>query len=126
MAPEDTKAFLLVALIGAPCGLIVALVFRRSRHPYLATLITSVFVASIACIFVLGIWEAVHSMTRNGYSLGRAIQAGLGAAFLIAFAAPVASGGPAAFVGLLLQFLLQRGWRRCRRERPPRLPDVIR
>ena len=125
MAPEDFRGFLFLAMIGLPCGLVVALVVRRSRHPYLWTVITSVFVASFACVLVLGIWETVHSMIQNGYSLRRAVQAGFGA-LIIAFAAPFACGGPAALAGLSLQLLLQRGWRRCRRDRPPPLPDVIR
>src|SRR5258706_9470770 len=111
MLPQDNQAFLFLALIGIPCGMVLALVFRRSKHPYLWTVTTSVLVASFVCMIVLGVWEALRSITDHGYLLGRAFRAGIGAGFLIAFVAPYACGGPAVFVGLLLQFLLQRGGR---------------
>ena len=124
METPDIKAFLFVSTIGVVCGLIVAVAFNRSRRPFVWTLIISPVAATIGCMATFAIWEAVRSI-NDGHPLGYAVHAGIGAAFLIGFAAPFVCGGPAALVGLVLQFLLQRVRRVARADRPPPLPNVL-
>jgi chromate transport protein ChrA len=126
MARGDITAFLCFGIIAVPCGLITALLFHRSRHPFLWTAAASGLGATVVGLVVVCVMQTVESMNDNGYSLGRAIQSGLAAAFILGFAMPFVCGGPAAFVGCIFQCVLQRRSRRCRRERPPPLPDVIR
>jgi hypothetical protein len=124
METSDIKAFL-VGTIGVICGLIAAVAFRRSRRPFMWTLIISPVAATIGCMATFAIWEGVRSI-NDGHPLGYAVHAGIGAAFLIGFAAPFVCGGPAALVGLALQFLLQRARRATRGERrPPPLPNIV-
>lgn len=124
MEAADVNAFLFLGVIGVTCGLIVAFVFRRLRHPFLWTLIVSPLVATIGCMAVFGIWEGVRSV-KEGHPFGRAVLAGLSAGILIAFAAPFVCGGPAVLVGLALQLLLQRVRRPLCGQRPPPLPNII-
>ncbi|HXD00598.1 MAG TPA: hypothetical protein VN048_14755, partial [Verrucomicrobiae bacterium] len=105
MAAQDLSAFLFIGAIGVTCGLISAFVFRRFPRPFVWTLIVSPLVATVGCMAVLGIWEVVRAID-GGHPLGFAIHAGIGAAILIAFAAPFVSGPPAVLVGLALQLLL--------------------
>src|SRR5438132_12917053 len=126
MEAPDNKAFLFFGLIGVACDLVIALVFRRSRHPFLWTAGVCFLGATVAALAVAFVMQTVESMTGAGYSFGRAIQSGLAAAFILAFAVPFVSGGPAALVGLAFQCILQRRGRFSRRERPPLFPDVIR
>ncbi len=123
MASPDTKAFLIFGVIGVACGLVVALWFRRSRRPFLWTGGVCFLGATISALAVAFVMQTVQSMNGSGYSFGRALQSGLAAAFVLAFAVPFVCGGPAALVGLAFQCILQR---RCRQERPPPLPDMIR
>jgi hypothetical protein len=125
MATGDKTALLILGAISVPIGLLIALLVRRSRHPFLWTAVGSGFGATVAALIVVCVMQTAVSMTDYGYSIGNAVQSGLAAAFILGFAMPVVSGGPAALLGLAVQCLLQRSCRRCRREPPPPLPDVI-
>ena len=126
--PQDIAAFLIFGLIAVACGLAVAVAFRRARHPFLWTAGVCGLGATLLGLGFAVAMQTVHSMNDAGYSFGKAVQSGFAAALVLAFSMPVVCGGPAALVGLGLQCILQRSWRRCRckRERPPPLPDVIR
>ena len=126
MTRGEITALLFFGFIAVPFGLITALLFKRSRHPFLCTAAASGLGATLAGLVVVCVMQTVESMNDNGYSLGRAVQSGLAAAFILGFAMPFVCGGPATFIGCVLQCVLQRSWKRCRRERPTPLPDVIR
>jgi hypothetical protein len=100
MEAPDIKAFLFFGAIGLACSLIAALLLRRSRHPFLWTAGACFFGATIAALAVTFVMQTVDSMTGAGYSFGRALQSGLAAAVILAFAMPFVCGGPAALVGL--------------------------
>ena len=83
--------------IGGFCGLIVALIFRR--QPLLVVVALSAAVGTAAQGLLGFIGEASTDYREHGYTLIRAIEAGLGMAVLLGMSAPVTAGLPAAFFG---------------------------
>ena len=90
-------ALFFMAGIGGFCGLVAALIFKR--QPLLVAVIISAVAGTVAEVIFFGIGEASSDYSQNGYSLGKAIQAGIGAAVLMGMSAPITGGLPAALFG---------------------------
>lgn len=120
MTSVDFQAFAVFAMVGFAVGVVASLVFSRSRHPYLWTALGSAFGATLLALLGILVLQTISAATKDGYPLGRALQAGVAASFILAFAVPVVCGGPAAVMGCFCQLCLQR--LRHRNSRPPPLP----
>ena len=123
MEAPDVKAFLAVGTIGMVFGLLPPFFFRRAKHPFLWTAIASFVGGTIGSLLVGFVLETISSMTTHGYPLGRAMQAGVAAAFILIFVAPFVCGGPAAISGTIVQYCLQRFRRGACVDKPPPLPE---
>jgi hypothetical protein len=126
MDAGHAKAFAILALVGVACGVIVSILCRGFRKPFLWTVIWSGVSATVASMVLFAAWVAIEAMVRSGRPLNQAVVAGLIAAIVIALAAPYASGGPAAIVGVLLQIMFQRRLKSSTSAVPPPFPNATR
>lgn len=118
---KELMAFLAFGSFGAIIGSIVALFFRHRSHPYIWTMLGAFATATVAAIMVVFVLGAIERVTQSGATLRNALLGGLGAAFLLMFALPFVCGGPAAFSGVAIQYLLQRRQNSVASQ-PPLLP----
>src|SRR5690242_10443821 len=93
------SALLLLAGIGGVCGLVTALFLRR--QPLLFAITISALIGTVAVVILFGVGEATTDYNQHGYSLVRALEAGVSAAILYGISAPFIGGIPAALFGYL-------------------------
>ncbi len=118
---KELVAFLAFGSFGAIIGSIVALLFRRRPHPYVWTALGAFAIAIAAAITVIFVLGAIERGTQSGATLTDALLGVLGSVFLLMFALPFVCGGPAAFSGAAIQYLLQRR-KALGASQPPPLP----
>lgn len=118
---KELMAFLAFGSLGAVIGLVVALIFRHRPHPYIRTMLGAFATATAAAIMVVFVLGAMERVTQSGSTLTDALLGGLGAAFLLIFALPFVCGVPAAFIGVVIQYLFQRR-KTSGTSQPPPLP----
>ena len=103
----DDGLMMLLSL-GGMCGLLIALLFRHRANALVRTIVFSLLVGTFAQIIVAFIVQAHDAYTKDGYSIGRSLRAGVGAAFILSFSAPFTCGLPGALVGYVCQRLFQK------------------
>jgi hypothetical protein len=94
---------------GAFCGIVIAVLCRRTQHPYLQTAFASLIGAPATVLFILAVGGAVASIERFGFNPGRAILAAIGTVFMLMFSLSVVCGIPGVIAGLITQSILQHG-----------------
>jgi len=113
-----------LAVGGVLCGILIAAIVAfceiRQRPSAMRSLATSggiaFCLATIGLIAMAFLGEVHSDISKHGYPLFRALYAGVGSAFLIAFGAPLVCGLPALVSAMVAQGLWLMFRMKCRAE----------
>ena len=118
----DSILFASLASIGGIGGVTCALVLRRSRRPFLLTVVVGALASDFLGL-LFGILSMVAYYLKAGKPIGAAVMEGAASFPSFLVLAMFLSGPTAILMGAALQFVLQ-GYDRKQRQRPPPLPTA--
>jgi hypothetical protein len=118
-----TQFELILILASAVCGLLVALIFFRSRQPYAWTLTISPVLTAGLCIAFFGLGMMADSLFVQGDSISIAIRKGIAAALLYGFFAALLCALTATMAGAAFQWVIQRVRKLCTFDAKPPSPE---
>jgi hypothetical protein len=107
MAPEDINAILIYGGGGALFGAVTAIVFCRSKHPFIGTAVYSLFGAPLFALVIVGFFGAVESIRQVGFNPALAIAAAISTALFLSIGLLIFCGAPSLIAGFATQCVIQ-------------------